>query len=227
MATKQAAPSKQKAPPTQHFLDILEIRDGVIVMKDGTLRAVLLASSINFALKSEEEQEAVIGGYVQFLNSLDFMLQIVVQSRKLNIDDYLERLKNIEKQQTNELLKMQTIEYRQYIAELVELADIMSKRFYIIVPFSPRKMSTLGFLTRLREALVPTSIINIKQKKFQHFVEELNKRVGYVIDGLSSIGVKSVPLDTQSLIELFYNTYNPETSPQQNIQDLGTVQVDM
>lgn len=217
---------KKKAPPTQQFLDILEVRDGVVVMKDGTLRMVLLASSINFALKSDEEQEAVIAAYVQFLNSLDFLLQIVVQSRKLNIDDYLERLKTIEKQQTNELLKMQTAEYRQYITELVDLSDIMSKRFYVVIPYSPKKMTTQGFFTRLRDAISPTSVIHIKQKKFEEYKDELQKRTEYVIDGLSSIGIKAVPLDTQSLIELYYSTYNPEVATQEPLQDIGKLRME-
>ncbi len=217
---------KKKAPPTQEFLDILEVRDGVVVMKDGTIRGVVLASSINFALKSDEEQNAVISAYVQFLNSLDFMLQIVVQSRQLNIDEYLERLKTIEKQQTNELLKMQTAEYRQYITELVQLSDIMSKRFYVVVPYSPKKMTSQGFLTRLREAVSPTTVINIKAKKFEECKEELQKRLDYIIDGLSSIGVKAVQLDTQSLIELYYSTYNPEVSTEQPLQDVGKLRLE-
>ncbi len=217
---------KKRVPPTQLFLDVLEIRDGIVVMKDGTLRSVLLASSINFALKSEDEQNAVISAYVQFLNSLDFVLQIVVQSRSLNIDEYIERLKTIEKQQTNELLKMQTAEYRQYITELVELSEIMSKRFYVVVPYSPKKMTTQGFFTRVRDVLSPTSVIHIKQKKFEEFKEELQKRTEYVIDGLSSIGIKSVPLDTQSLIELYYQTYNPETATQQELTDVGKLRIE-
>ncbi|MFC1687166.1 TraC family protein [Patescibacteria group bacterium] len=217
---------KQKAPPTQQFLDILEIRDGIVVMKDGTVRSVVLASSINFALKSEEEQNAVMAAYVQFLNTLDFMLQIVIQSRKLNIDEYLDRLKAIEKQQTNELLKMQTAEYRQYISELVELSEIMSKRFYVVIPYAPKKLTTQGFLTRIRDAVSPTSVIHIKQKKFEEYKEEIQKQVGYVIDGLSSIGIKAVQLDTQSLIELFYKTYNPETSDQQELKNINEIRIE-
>lgn len=226
MAQKQTPTKVVGTPGTQQFIDILEIRDGVVVMKNGTLRSVLLASSINFALKSDEEQEAVIAAYVQFLNSLDFVLQIVVQSRGLNIDEYLERLKTIEKQQTNELLKMQTAEYRQYITELVQLSEIMSKKFYVVVPYSPHRMSTQGFFTRLRDALSPTSVIHIKQERFAKYQEELMKRVEYVIDGLSSIGIKAVPLDTQSLIELFYKTYNPETSAQEELKGVGELRIE-
>ena len=164
---KENIAKKTAIPSTQQYLHILEIRDNVIILKDGTLRSVILVSSINFSLKSEDEQNAVIQGYVQWLNSLDFPIQILIQSRKLNIDDYLERLKAIEKEQANELLKVQTREYRQYVAELVQLADIMSKRFYIVVPFAAGSIKSKGFLSRLKESLSPTTVINIKQKKFR------------------------------------------------------------
>jgi hypothetical protein len=213
-------------PSTQQYMPIAEIRDDAVILKDGTLRAVILVSSINFALKSEDEQAAVIQGYVQFLNSLDFPLQVLIQSRKLNIDDYLERLKTIEKEQTNELLKMQTREYRQYIAELVQLADIMSKKFYMVVPFSTGSIRSKGFITRFREAVSPTSEIVIKQKKFETHKLELLKRVEYIIDGLSSIGLQAVSLDTQSLIELFYNTYNPDTYDQQKLVDVNKLNLE-
>src|SRR5689334_2471294 len=145
MATPDAAPaSKQKlvrkktATSTQQYLDILEIRDDAVILKNGTILGVVLVSSINFSLKSDEEQDAVIEAYVQFLNTIDFPLEIVMQSRRLNIDEYLETLKHVEKQQTNELLQMQTREYRQYVAELVQIADIMTKRFYVVVPYSSK-----------------------------------------------------------------------------------------
>ncbi|MFH1207168.1 MAG: hypothetical protein V1668_01005 [Patescibacteria group bacterium] len=228
MAKKKDKPAARKVvmPSTQVYLNILEIKDDAVILKDGTLRGVVLVSSVNFSLKSEDEQNAVIQGYVQFLNSLDFSLQIVIQSRKLNIDEYLERLKKIEKEQTNELLKMQTREYRQYIAELVSLADIMSKRFYIVVPYSTGSIKSKGFISRLKEAISPTTVINIKQKKFDKNRVELSKRVEYIIDGLSSIGLKATPLDTQGLIELFYNTYNPDTYDQQPLVDISKLNIE-
>ena len=225
-ASKDKISKKQTLPSTQQYLSITEIRDDAIILKDGTLRGVILVSSINFSLKSEEEQNAVIQGYIQFLNSLEFPLQVLIQSRKLNIDDYLERLKNIEKEQTNELLKMQTREYRQYIAELVQLADIMSKKFYMVVPYSAATMKSKGFFARFKEAVSPTSEITIKQKKFENYRLELAKRLEYIIDGLSSIGLQAVPLDTQSLIELFYNTYNPDTYDQQKLVDINKLNLD-
>lgn len=229
--TKVAKPKpsikvKKNASSAQRYLDILEIRDDVVVLKDGSVRTVLLVSSVNFDLKSDEEQAAVISSYVQFLNAVDFPLQIVVQSRKLNIDHYLERLGEIEKQQTNELLKAQIAEYRQYIQELVQIGDIMSKRFYVVVPYSESASKPKKFFPRIVDAFSPTSIIHLKQKKFENFRTELMKRVEYVMDGLASAGLKSVVLDTQSLIELYYNTYNPETQEQEHLVEIGKIQVE-
>lgn len=222
MATQQTNSNAS----TQQYLNIQEIRDDVVILKDGSMRAVVLVSSINFDLKSEEEQVAVIQTYTQFLNSLDFSLQIVMQSRKFNIDDYLNRLKAIEKGQTNELLRMQTSEYRQYIAELVELADLMSKRFYAVVPFATNERKRVGFLGKFRSAMAPSNVIKVKQEDFQRNRVELFKRVDQVMEGLGGIGgLKSVVLDTQSLIELYYNTYNPQTSDQQPLAQVKDINV--
>ena len=217
---------KNRAVSTQRYLDITEIKDNCVILKDGTLRAVLMVSSINFSLKGEEEQAAIIQSYVQFLNALDFNLQIVIQSRKLNIDNYLERIKKVEKEQTNELLRLQTVEYRQYISELVEMADIMSKRFYVAVPYSGKKDMQKKFIARLVESISPTTAIHLKKQKFEKYQQELFKRVDYVRDGLSSLGLRAEPLDTQGLIELFYNTYNPVTYSQEKLVDINKINLE-
>ena len=211
---------------TQAYLDISEIKDDCIVMKDGTLRMVLLVSSINFSLKSQEEKNAVIQAYTQFLNSLDFPLQIVIQSRRLNIDNYLEKLQTIEREQVNELLKMQTADYRQFVSELVELADIMSKRFYVVVPYSPLSNKPKSFMDRFLETLSPTKVIKLSQSKFEKFRVELQKRTNLIVSGLASMDLKSVTFDTQSLIELFYKSYNPDVTEQQKITDLEKIQAE-
>lgn len=211
---------------TQKYLDIAEIKEDCLVLKDGTLRAVLLVSSINFALKSEEEQEAIIQSYIGFLNSLNFPLQIVIQSRKLDIDKYINQLKEKESQQTNELLRMQTREYITYIQELVEMGEIMSKHFYIIVPYNPLSDKAKGFFTRFKELFRATKIIRLERKRFERLRNQLFKRMDYVNNGLLSMGLNAKPLDTQSLIELFYQTYNPSVSQQEKMVEVGKLRVE-
>jgi len=211
---------------TQQYLDIAEIKENTIVMKDGTLRSVLLVSSINFALKSEDEQNAVIDSYVRFLNNLNFTLQIVIQSRELDIDNYLQYLKEKEKEQTNKLLKVQTGDYIEYIKELTSLGKIMNKRFYIVVPYNPLSDKRKGFFSLISEALKPATIIKLKEKTFRQYQEMLERRIDSVVGGLESMGVAVARLDTQSLIELYYKTYNPETSKNQNLVDLEKIRVE-
>lgn len=211
---------------TQQYLDIAEIKENTVVMKDGTLRAVLLVSSINFALKSEDEQNAVIDSYIRFLNNLAFTLQISIQSRELDIDNYIQYLKEKEKAQTNKLLKVQTADYIEYIKELTSLGKIMNKRFYIVVPYDPLTDNHKSFLSSISEALKPATIIKLKEKTFLKYQEMLNRRVESVSGGLESMGVAIARLDTQSLIELYYKSYNPETSKNQNLVDLDKLRVE-
>lgn len=221
---------KKASPSAQNYLDIFEIRDDTLVMKDGTLRSVILVSSMNFMLKSDDEQQAVIQGYMQFLNSFDFPLQIVIQSRKLRIDEYVDRLKMMGKEQTNELLRMQTQDYREFVEELVEIADIMSKRFYVVVPYSPNekkgKKKQKTFFQRLGNVFSPESVITLREERFQKYREELAKRSGFIQESLQSLGLTTAKLDTQSLIELFYTTYNPDTAPQQDLVGLEQLRID-
>ncbi len=215
-----------KPPSTQKYLDIAGIRDDMVIMKDGSLRAVLLTSSVNFALKSEDEQNATISGYVGFLNSFEFPIQIVVQSRKLNIDAYLEHLKTLEKEQANELLRVQTREYRNFVTELLTLERIMSKRFYVVVSYSPFSDKQKGFFARLSEAFKAATIIRLTEAKFQERRKELLGRVGLIASGLQSMGLNVVMLTTQSLIELYYNTYNPDVSEQERLAPIEKLQVE-
>lgn len=225
MQSKKLAGAKP-SQATQKYLDISEITDDAVILKDGSLRGVLLVSSMNFALKSEDEQNATIAGYVSFINSLGFPIQIVIQSRKLNIDDYIEKLKVMEKEQTNELLKMQTTEYRMYVSELIELGEIMSKRFYVIVPFNPFIAKQKKFFTRLKEALSPAALVSLKRKRFLERRKTLMQRVDLVSSSLSSMGLNAVMLTTQNLIELYYNSYNPKTAEQEKIVEVEKLRVE-
>ncbi len=213
--------ANQTTPSTQSRLHIAEIRNDTVVLKDGTMRAVLLVSSINFSLKSEDEQNAIIAGYVQFLNLLDSPLQILIQSRKLDLDGYLKNIAEKEKKQTNDLLKLQIAEYKQYISELVEMGNIMTKKFFIVVPYDPATSRSMSFWKRLGDVASPTSLIKLNQKQFLERKKGLFTLLDKILMGLSGMGLRATVLDTQSLIELFYTTYNPVTSRNEKLADLN------
>jgi len=229
MADKKNKLSKPKAgPPTQRYLDIAEIREDVVIMKDGTLRAVLLVSSINFALKSEDEQQATVQGYMQFLNGLDHPLQVVIQSRKMNIDGYMGQLKKQEETIQNELLKTQIRDYMSFVAELVELGEIMQKQFFVVVPFDPTETGEKrkSFFTRLQTSISPARILKLNSKQFTDRKATLTQRVANVSAGLLSMGLQVAMLDTQSLIELYYTCYNPQVLDTQKLVDTNKLQVE-
>lgn len=211
---------------TQSYLEIAEIKQDTLVMKDGSLRAVLLVSSINFSLKSEDEQKALVGGYVTMINSLDFPLQMLVQSRQMNIDNYLNDLQERARVQTNELLKIQTQDYISFVKEIISLGHIMTKRFYVIIPFDPTGVSRPGFFKRLMSVFTPTRVITLREKAFTQARASLEKRVDNIMTGLVSLGLAVARLDTQALIEFFYATYNPEVSQVQKFGNIEELQVE-
>ena len=226
MPPKNKMSKGKVGPSTVTFLDIAEIRDDCVVMRDGTLRGVLLCSSINFALKSDDEQTATIQGYMQFLNSVDFPLQIVIQSRKLNIDGYLEKLKAMEKQQTNELLRVQIADYLDYVKELISLGEIMTKRFYMVAPYNPQADKRRNFFQRLVSVLSAAGMVKLTREQFERYAEALGKRMEFLISGLASVGLTALRIDTQGLIELYYNSYNPDLGEQQPLAPLEKLQVE-
>lgn len=219
--------SQQRNNPvsTQRYLKIADIKKDTVIMKDGTLRAILMVSSINFALKSEDEQEAIIGGYVSFLNNLDFPIQVIVQSRELNIANYLESMRKKANEQTNELLKNQTLQYIDYVSQLVSLGKIMNKHFYIVIPYNPISDKRKGFWQSLLEAFRPIDVINLKEERFMALKKHLTERIDSVTSGLSSMGLNVARLDTQGLIELFYNAYNQETAANQPLDSVEKINI--
>jgi len=225
MKSKKLA-NKKITVSTKQYLDIAEIKEDAVILKDGTLRAVLLVSSLNFSLKSEEEQDAIISGYIGFLNFLEFPLQIVIQSRKLDIDGYLDRLKKIEKEQTNELLRIQTADYRQYVSELVEIGDIMTKRFYIVVPYDPISDKQKSWIKRFFGLFSAAKEVKLSQDAFMKRRHSLFQRAENIVTGLASMSLKTVVLDTQSLIELYYNTYNPDVYNQEKLVEVNKLRVE-
>ncbi|MCH7758936.1 hypothetical protein IID20_01085 [Patescibacteria group bacterium] len=215
-----------KFSSTQKYLDIAEIKNDCLVLKNGSFRTVLLVSSINFALKSEEEQKAVIQGYIQFLNTLDFPLQIIIQSRPFNIKPYLANLDQLQKEHTNELLKKQMADYSDFIKELIGLGEIMSRRFYVVVPYNPLGDKKASFLSRISDLFSAATAVKIKKDKFEKYREVLFRRADRIISGLSGMGIKAVPLDTQSLIEIFYNIYNPTESEMQKLTKIKDLRIE-
>lgn len=210
------ATKSKGALASQEFLAIDSIREGITVLKGGQgLRAVLMVSSMNFALKSEEEQDATIAQYENMLNALDFPLEFVIHSRHLNINPYLETLAERQKEEANELLKIQIGEYIEFVKTFVELSNIVAKTFYVVVPFTPSiAEQKRGLLPRLPslwgERTRPTATDS--EDQFAEFKTQLLQRVDAVSLGLRRMGLRAAMLTSEELIELFYGLYNPTES---------------
>lgn len=194
---------------TQGLIPIKEIRDDVVILKDGSLHMILMASTLNFALKSEEEQGAIIMQYQNFLNSLDFTVQFFIQSRKLNIDSYVATLAEIEKNQDNELMKIQTKEYIDFIKNFVKMSNVMAKSFYISVPYSTASMEVKkGLFGNFIGGFLKKTALQTEDR-FEENKIQLQQRADIVSQGLARVGVRIAPLNTEELIELFYELFNP------------------
>ncbi len=208
---------------TQTHLRIAEIRDNIMILKNGGVRAILKTSSINFNLKSEEEQNAIIHSYQGFLNSLEFPVQIVVRSKKLDIDDYIEEVRRLGGKQVNPLLQEQTYEYADYIQRLVEYADIMEKEFFVIVPYDPgRSAGTSKFQSFFQRLAPKDTLEDIKRRhgEFEGLTKNLSQRLNVVKSGLEGCGLKVEDATTTDIIELFYKSYNPISSRTAKIKNL-------
>jgi hypothetical protein len=201
-----AAPSKT----TQDFIPIQEIRDGIIILKNGGMRAIVLVSSLNFALKSQDEQSSILMQFQNFVNSLDFSIQIFVQSKKLDIRPYIALLEDRYKEQATELMKIQVREYIEFIKTFVESTNIMSKSFFVVVPYDP------PLITASKNPI--SSILPSKSAKtgnttadaqFQEYRSQLEQRVAVVEQGLVRCGIRAAELGTEEVVELFYKLFNP------------------
>lgn len=205
---------------THQLIEAKEVKDGIVVLKNGGLRAVLMVSSINFALKSSEEQEGIINRFQDFINSVDFPIQILVQSRKLDISEYLKFLNERIGVQTNELLKIQTSEYLSFIQELVKLTNVMSKFFYVIIPLGTVTILENGFFSKFFSKN-KTSAQDQKDLNFENQKNNLQQRINQVTSLLGSMGLKAIPLEKESLVELLYTSYNPGAEvKQKNLEAL-------
>jgi len=197
---------------TQEFVPIKEVRDGLIIMKDGSMRSVILSSSLNFALKSAQEQEAIIYQFQNFLNSLDFSIQISIQSRELDIRPYLTTLEKQYNEELNDLLKIQIKEYVQFVKSFAENQSIMSKTFFIVIPFNPTMILGGGAKSGLSRFLPNRNDKEKVKEKTDNFEEnrtQLEQRTSIIQQGLLRCGIRSVSLGTEEIIELFYKLFNP------------------
>lgn len=195
---------------TQEFVPIQEVRDGIVILKDGTMRGVVIASSLNFSLKSDDERQAIINQFQDFLNSLDFSVQISVQSRRLDIRPYIALLEERYKIQTNDLLKIQTREYIDFIKKFTESTNIMTKNFFIVVPYDPALINInkgLGFSPFKKQSA--SEIEQNKRTTFEENRTQLEQRVSTVEQGLSRCGIRVVRLGEEEVIEMFYKIFNP------------------
>lgn len=225
MALEMQKSNKNKGAAAHTALRITEIRDDIVIMQDGTLRAVLAVSSTNFDLKSEEEQNGIVYGYQRFLNSLDFPVQVLMQSRRLDIADYVGKLKVATSRLTNELLKMQASYYVDYITQLVQEANVMSKNFYIVIPLSQSVTPAAGgFFSKLFGSSAAKQA-SAKLENLKHYSEQLQQRIDSVSSNLSGLGLRIVRLDTGALIELYYNSYNFESAPTLDSSSLGDIKI--
>lgn len=203
----------------QRFLQIAEIRNDTVLLKNGGLRAVLAVEAMNFNLKSETEQQGIIAGYGAFVNTLTFPLQIVIRSARTNVDDYLESVRAIGNKHTNQLLKDQTLAYVGFMQKLVEVADIMQKKFYVIIPLD-KNTRKKTMIEKFFDWLNPddsASKAGARNREFSGGSHELNERIELVNSGLSNIGLHPRRLNTKELIELYYQVYNPKTSQTQKL----------
>ncbi len=201
---------------TQAHLPISAIEEGVVILRDGSYRAVIRTNSTNFLLKSEQEQNAIVIAYQNFLNALNYPLQIIMQSRKLDLEPYLKALEGRVTSEQNELVRQQITDYVAYVRELIGVANIMDKRFYVVVPYTPVATSSKGVFSQIfKTKAAPT----VDQTQFAAHREELLQRTQVIAGGLSAMGLKSNVLETDELVRLFYTTYNYDIASEERLDN--------
>ena len=224
MPDKKQPSKRTTKSSTLGFVEISEIRDAVIVLRESEMRSIIAVSSANFALKSSSEQEVIIGTFQGVLNSLDFPIQILVQSRRLDLNPYIEKLRQLEDQQSNDLLRVKMQEYIEYIKEMLHEVNIMDKNFYIVVGYEPVSIKD-GIFGRFFRALNPTRVIKQKQEDFVRNRKLLMSRIDQVSSRMSGLDLKVDMLGTEQLIALLYNSYNPDTLESIRLKDVASIDV--
>jgi hypothetical protein len=218
---------KSNPNSTQNALLIAEIRDGVVIMNDGSYRSVLMVKSINFDLMSPQEREAVESSYQGFLNSLYFPIQIFVRSQKVDIRPYIEKLDKIRSEHDNMLLALLMEDYIEFMATLAQQTNIMDKKFYVVIPYFPvidaqkAVQASKGIMTSIFGK--KEQKITINENELEIAKTELRNRIQACLNGLAQTGIQGIPLDTQELIELYYDVYNPDTATRQPLQNFNNL----
>jgi type IV secretory pathway VirB4 component len=196
---------------TKNLVEIADIKDSIVLLKNGTLRAIIEAGAVNFELRSEEEQMGILQNFQRFLNSIDFPLQMIVNSRQLNMDEYLKSVDAIVENTKNELLKIQAIEYRKFVKELLELSNIMTKHFYVVLPFyvfeTPTKTGVLDAVKGIFGG--SKTVVQIQPEQLETYRTQLMQRADLVLDGLLGVGLKARLMEGQEINSLYYGLYNP------------------
>jgi len=217
------AEKPKEATATQKFIEVKGVKNGTVILKNGALRQILMVSGLNFDLKSEEEQNAITQAYQSFLNSLNFSLQIFIHSRRLNIDQYISNLSKLELQEPNPLLRNQLAEYREFIRSFVSGNTIMTKTFFVVVPFDPIQLPEMGkavtkrFFGLLSKSAPETTKESDEDHYLNEYISQLTQRSDQVISGLNQIGLRAVTLNDEETVELFYNLYNPGLNEKQKL----------
>jgi type IV secretory pathway VirB4 component len=210
---------------TQSSLIINEIKDGIVIMKDGSLRSVVLTSAINFDLMSQAEQDGAEMAFQGFLNSLHFPIQIVIKSRKIDLDNYIDKLKKSRDEQDNPLLADLMEDYIGNVQSLIEEVNIMDKQFFVVIPFFPTVApDKANIIQHLGTILKPANVVSVNSVDFENSKKELRQRVQLVANGLAQMGLRAIPLNTQELIDLYYTSYNPDVAAQQKLIDASQLQ---
>ena len=196
-----------KSNATQNFVPIEDIRDGLITLNDGAMVAIIMASSLNFSLKSNDERQAILLQFQDFLNSLDFSIQIFIESRRLDIRPYIALLQERHKAQTNDLMKIQTEQYINFIKNFTESTSIMTKNFFISIPYGGSIVTAAGGLSKFLGKKEETA--KNTETTFEQNREQLEQRISVVEQGLVRCGIRVARLGNEEVIELFYKIFNP------------------
>ncbi len=209
---------------TLDFMEVAEVRDGIVILREGQMRTIMAVSSANFALKSSKEQDMLIGAFQGLLNSLESPMQILVQSRKLNLTNYIEKLRTLEGEQTNDLLKIKMQEYIEYIQEMLQQINIMNKDFYVIIGHEPGVLKE-DLFGKFFRALNPTKYIKQEQDDFNRNKQIMKQKAESIMSRFSGLDLKVRILKTEQIIALMYNSYNPDTLESIRLGDVSDLDV--